>query len=101
MDSYFTLSQLFELMWRISSGGGLCVQPCLQGPAYLLMPLPPAACCHCRLLPLLSPPAPQVLSSVLGMRDPRQLSEPLNPRYMRMVKDTVKGMRVRHGAGSA
>ncbi|WIA39818.1 hypothetical protein OEZ86_005871 [Tetradesmus obliquus] len=43
---------------------------------------------------LTSGPLVEVLAQVLGMRDPRMLSEPLNPRFMRLVKDTVKGMRV-------
>jgi hypothetical protein len=49
------------------------------------------------LLPLHLHSHNQVLSNVMGMRDPRMMSEPLNPRALRMVKDTVKGMRVREG----
>jgi hypothetical protein len=62
----------------------------------------PAACLTLLLHPHLPHPTHllQVLASVLGMRDPRQMREPLNPRYMRMVKDTVKGMRVRDRACS-
>jgi hypothetical protein len=41
-----------------------------------------------------------VLANVLGIRDPRQMTEGLNPRALRMVKNTVKGMRV-SGAGAA
>jgi hypothetical protein len=35
-----------------------------------------------------------LLLQVLNMRDPRQLGEGLNPRALRAVKDTVRGMRV-------
>jgi len=31
---------------------------------------------------------------VLNLRDPRQLNEPLHPRALRAIKDTVRGMRV-------
>lgn len=45
------------------------------------------------------PPLRQVLASVLGMRDPSQLRDALNPRSLRMVKDVVKGMRVSAACG--